>query len=64
MQLHLVSPEKPLYTGNIDMATIPGAEGEFGVLPGHVLFVSTLKAGIITINLESPTPIRWTGWRK
>ena len=41
------------------MATIPGAEGKFGMLPGHAPFVSTLKAGIITFNPESPTPTRF-----
>jgi F-type H+-transporting ATPase subunit epsilon len=45
----LVSPEKLVFSGEVEQVVVPGAEGEFGVLAGHAPFVSTLKAGILTI---------------
>lgn len=59
MQLSLISPEQPLFTGDVEMVIIPGTEGEFGVLPGHAPFVSTLRPGVVTINPESPSPARY-----
>lgn len=46
----LVSPEKLVFSGEVEQVVVPGAEGEFGVLAGHAPFVSTLKAGILTIH--------------
>lgn len=45
----LVSPEKLVFSGPVQQVVVPGAEGEFGVLAGHAPFVSTLKAGVLTI---------------
>jgi F-type H+-transporting ATPase subunit epsilon len=45
----LVSPEKLLFSGEVDQVDIPGAEGDFGVLAGHAPIVSALKPGIMTV---------------
>lgn len=45
----LVSPEKELFHGEVDQVVAPGADGEFGVLPQHAPFMSTLKAGALRI---------------
>lgn len=45
IQLDIVTPEKLAFTGNVDEVTLPGALGEFGVLPGHTFFLSELKPG-------------------
>jgi F-type H+-transporting ATPase subunit epsilon len=45
----LVSPEKLLLSTEADMVTIPGSEGEMGVMSGHMPLLTTLKAGVITI---------------
>jgi len=52
MQVKLITPEKTLFDGVAEMVTVPGTLGEFGVLPGHMPFISTLKPGVITIELE------------
>ena len=49
----LVSPEKLLFSGDVDQVDVPGAEGDFGVLAGHAPFVSTLRPGILTIHSAS-----------
>jgi F-type H+-transporting ATPase subunit epsilon len=47
--LDLVSPEKLLFSGEVDQVDVPGSEGEFGVLAQHAPMVATLKPGILTI---------------
>jgi F-type H+-transporting ATPase subunit epsilon len=54
-QFNLVSPEKLLFTGEVDQVDVPGAEGDFGVLAGHAPFVTTLRPGILTIYREGGT---------
>lgn len=48
----LVSPERLVFSGAVTEVIVPGSEGEFGVLAGHAPFISTLKAGILTIRGE------------
>ena len=49
----LVSPEKLLFSGDVEQVDVPGAEGDFGVLAGHAPFVSTVRPGILTIHSAS-----------
>jgi F-type H+-transporting ATPase subunit epsilon len=52
MALHfeLVSPEKLVFSGDVEQVDVPGADGDFGVLEGHAPFVTTLRPGIITVH--------------
>jgi F-type H+-transporting ATPase subunit epsilon len=43
--LEVVTPERLLLTQDVDMVIAPGSEGEFGVLPGHCHFLSSLRIG-------------------
>ena len=45
----LVSPEKLLFSGEVEQVDVPGSEGDFGVLAGHAPIVTTLRPGILTI---------------
>ena len=45
----LVSPEKLLFSGEVDQVDVPGTEGDFGVLAGHAPIVSALRPGIMTV---------------
>src|SRR5512138_198966 len=49
-QLELVSPERLLRSRAVDMAVIPAAEGEMGVLPGHSPMIVALRGGVITVT--------------
>lgn len=49
-QFDLVSPERSLFSGAVEMVTVPGMEGDFGVLKGHAPFMSTLRPGFVTID--------------
>ena len=43
--LEIVTPERLLLSKEVDEVTCPGTEGEFGVLPGHCQFLSSLHVG-------------------
>ena len=45
LQLEVVTPDKTVVSGEVEMAVCPGIEGEFGVLPKHVSLLSALKIG-------------------
>jgi F-type H+-transporting ATPase subunit epsilon len=45
----LVSPERLLLSEEVDMVVVPGSEGNFGVLKGHSLLISTLRPGVIDV---------------
>ena len=46
----LVSPEKLLFSGDVEQVDVPGAEGDFGVLANHAPMVATLRPGILTVH--------------
>lgn len=43
--LEVVTPEHLLLSKQVDEVIAPGSDGEFGVLPGHAAFLTTLKIG-------------------
>ncbi|HXQ51471.1 MAG TPA: ATP synthase F1 subunit epsilon [Stellaceae bacterium] len=49
LQFELVSPERLLLSEPVGLVVVPGTEGNFGVLPGHALFISTVRAGVIDV---------------
>lgn len=49
VQFELVSPERLLLSQPVEMVVLPGVEGDFGVLPGHAPFVSTIRPGVIAV---------------
>jgi F-type H+-transporting ATPase subunit epsilon len=52
----LVSPERQLLSEDVEMVTLPGADGYFGVLPGHAPLLSSLKPGVIEVKTGSSAP--------
>jgi F-type H+-transporting ATPase subunit epsilon len=53
MRFELVSPERELMSAEVDMVEIPGAEGDFGVLPGHAPLISVIRPGVINVHTGS-----------
>ncbi len=50
MKLEIVTPNGVIFDDEVKQVTLPGSEGEFGVLPKHATLVSLLDAGIIVIE--------------
>jgi F-type H+-transporting ATPase subunit epsilon len=56
-QFELVSPERLLVSEAVAMVVVPGTEGNFGVLPGHALLISTVRPGVIDVYEDDRTTI-------
>lgn len=51
LHFSLVSPERELFSGEVDQVDAPGSEGDFGVLAGHAPFMTTLKEERVHVHL-------------
>lgn len=51
-RFELVSPERLLLSADATEVLVPGAEGEFTVLPMHAPVLSTLRPGLLDVKLE------------
>ncbi len=56
-QFELVSPERQLISEQVAEVVVPGAEGEFGVLKDHSLFMSSIAPGILKVRDDAGS---WT----
>ena len=62
LKLRIVSPEKIVYTGDVMSVTVPGASGEFQVLPNHAPLISSLESGrVVYENAEGRQELKITG---
>ena len=52
LKLEIVTPEAKVFTGDVEMVTLPGVEGELGVYPNHVPLMTQLVAGEITARKD------------
>ncbi len=46
----LVSPERLLYSGEVEAVVVPGVEGQFTVLKDHAPTMTTLKPGVVEVS--------------
>ncbi len=52
LNLEVVTPSGLIFDGKAVEVTLPGEEGEFGVLPHHASLTTLLKAGVVDIEKE------------
>jgi F-type H+-transporting ATPase subunit epsilon len=50
IKLEIVTPERLVFDETVDAVTLPGSEGELGILPHHAPLVSTLGVGELRIR--------------
>ncbi len=50
MKLEIVTPNGVIFDAEVKQVTLPGSEGEFGVLAHHATLVSLLDTGVIVID--------------
>ena len=60
--LEIVTPQGLVFSEEVDEVSAAGSEGEFGVLPGHVPFVTTLKIGMLTCKKGNETRFFFVNW--
>ena len=46
----LVSPERMVFSGEVEQVDVPGVEGDFGVLAHHAPLIAMIKPGILTVR--------------
>jgi len=49
MKLHIITPDKTIYDGEVKLVTVPGSKGSFQVLKNHAPIISTLEKGKVDI---------------
>lgn len=52
IRCEIVSQDRQVYQGDVDIVVLPGAEGEMGILPNHSPVLTVLKFGIITVRTK------------
>ncbi len=60
--LEVVTPDRLLFSQEVDEVSAPGSEGDFGVLPGHCHFMSTLRIGELRYrvgDIDSYMSVLW-----
>ncbi len=50
IRCEIISQDRIVYQGDVDIVILPGAEGEMGILPNHSPLLTVLKFGVITIR--------------
>ncbi|MBK9927574.1 MAG: ATP synthase F1 subunit epsilon [Anaerolineales bacterium] len=50
IRCEIVSQDRTVFEGDVDMVVLPGAGGEMGILPKHAPVLTTLKYGIIKVR--------------
>lgn len=62
LKLSIVAPNGQIFSDDVKSVTLPGKEGEFGVLPGHSALVSSLTVGVIIIEKADSTEAVAINW--
>jgi len=52
IRCEIVSQDRMVYEGDVDIVVLPGMDGEMGVLPHHAPLLTTLKFGIIKVRAK------------
>ncbi|MGD1991853.1 MAG: F0F1 ATP synthase subunit epsilon [Anaerolineae bacterium] len=47
LQLHIVTPEGELFSGDVDIVLAPSVDGQVGILPNHVPLIALLSDGVL-----------------
>ncbi len=50
IRCEIVSQDRTVFQGDVDMVVIPGAAGEMGILPHHAPVLTTLKYGVVKVR--------------
>jgi F-type H+-transporting ATPase subunit epsilon len=62
LMLDIVTPYGLVFSEKVDEIIAPGSEGEFGVLSGHIPFLTTLNIGMLTYKKGNETGHFFVNW--
>lgn len=49
MKLKIITPDKEVFAGEVDLVQVPGSKGSFQVLKNHAPIISTLESGDVKV---------------
>jgi F-type H+-transporting ATPase subunit epsilon len=55
IELHLVTPEREVWSGSVQMVIAHGIDGDVGILGGHAPLLIQLSIGVLRIQHEDET---------
>ena len=55
--LSVLTPKAEIFSGAVTTVAVSGEQGEFGVLPGHYAYITSVKPGVLTIEDGKATHI-------
>ena len=50
IHLEVITPHARVFAGDVETVVAPGFEGDFGVLPDHVAYITAVRAGVLTFE--------------
>lgn len=53
MFLEIITPDKKVYSGEVEAVKLPGADGAFGILKGHAPIIASLRKGTVKVTDNS-----------
>ncbi len=53
MHLEIITPEKEIFSGEVESATFPGSNGSFQVLQNHAAMISSLSNGTVKYKMQN-----------
>jgi F-type H+-transporting ATPase subunit epsilon len=62
INLEIVTPEKHLFSGQVDSVTVPANTGYLGILPGHAPLLAELGIGEISFSADGETDYLFCSW--
>ena len=62
IHLEIVTPEKHLFSGDVDSVTVPARTGYLGILPGHAPLLAELGIGEIEYRTGGRTEYMFCSW--
>ena len=62
MQLEVVTPSRKVLEAAVESVTLPGSEGELGILPEHIPLVTTLDTGVLSYSSKGETRALAVHW--
>jgi F-type H+-transporting ATPase subunit epsilon len=57
LKLEIITPTATIFSGDVDIVHLPGAEGEMDILPSHEAMVTELVAGELVITHKGKTEV-------
>ena len=52
IRCEIVSQDRMVFEGDVDMVLVPGSQGEMGILPNHAPLLSTLRYGVLRVRVK------------